>query len=138
MAAVVLIFANNYLFAQNILEMKNSVDSTYGYLINNPIKIKQGNRNKTTERVKLFFDYLRTFDGQKLLLLWIESHQNPNFNSKKRTLKYRTGMPVNGNLGLLDKFVFITEKTKDTLGLFVDVYNKSTIEIPIGLKIETK
>ena len=47
-------------------------------------------------------------------------------------------MPVGGNLGLLDKYVFVTSNTKDTVKLFVDIYSKGELMVPIGLKFEPK
>lgn len=134
---IFLFLGGGSLFAQEFYQMKNASDSTYGYSIDNPIKIKKGNNIKTLKRTEVFLNYLKTNDDKKLLLLWRDSYRNPNFDSEKWTLKYRTGRPVNGNNGILDKYVFVIENTRDTVSLFVDIYNKSNIEIPVGLKIDT-
>jgi hypothetical protein len=64
---------------------------------------------------------------------------NPNFKKPLINLYDRTtGMPINGKLGLLDKYVFLTSSTKDTVTLFVDIYNKGDLMLPVGLKYEKK
>jgi len=47
-----------------------------------------------------------------------------------------TGMPMNGKLGLLDQYYFLTSEKKDTLTIYVDIYNKGELKIPKGLKIQ--
>jgi hypothetical protein len=45
-------------------------------------------------------------------------------------------MPLSGNLGLLDKYFFLTTEKKDTVIIYIDIYNKGELKIPKGLKIK--
>jgi hypothetical protein len=45
-------------------------------------------------------------------------------------------LPISGKLGILDKYVFLTSVTRDTVILFVDIYNKGRLQLPVGLKYE--
>jgi hypothetical protein len=62
---------------------------------------------------------------------------NPTYKEPSIRINNRfTGMPISGKSGLLDKYVFLTSNTMDTISVFVDIYNKGTLMIPIGLKYE--
>ena len=61
---------------------------------------------------------------------------DPNHKRSKTQLTNRyTGMPLSGKLGLLDKYYFVTAGKRDTLSIYIDIYNKGELQIPKGLKI---
>jgi hypothetical protein len=65
--------------------------------------------------------------------------KNPTYKKPKIQLRNRfSGMPLSGKLGLLDKYVFLTSATKDTVRISVDIYNKGTLMLPIGVKYEER
>lgn len=126
-------------YSQKLSEAKPSNDSTFGYTSQNPIKLKAGNYNKSMDFSISYLKQLKTEDGQHLVLIRRGSVEDPNQSQKKPLLVNRyTGMPLNGKLGILDKYQFVTEQTKDTLTLFVDIYNKGELLIPKGLKLGDK
>lgn len=132
---VVLIFSVLNSRCQNFFDLKEALDSTYGYSNQNPIKIRVGNQNKSLEYSIRFLQQLMTADGQNLLFFWRGSVSDPNY--KQPLLRNRfTGMPLNGKLGILDKYIFITETKKDTIILYIDVYNRGKLQIPQRLKLK--
>lgn len=41
---------------------------------------------------------------------------------------------MNGKLGILDVYEFLTSVKGDTIKIFVDVYNKGDLFLPMGLR----
>ena len=114
-----------------------STDSTYGYTDKNPLKMKKGNQGKSIDYSIVFLKNLRTTDNQKLELVQRFTVDDPNHVRPKTQLTNRyTGMPISGKLGLLDKYYFVTAEKRDTLTIYVDIYNKGELKIPKGLKIK--
>ena len=112
-----------------------STDSSYGYTAQNPLKQKKGNQGKSINNSYIFLSGLKTYDNQALKFLSRATIDNPNYKEPAIKINNRyTGMPISGKLGLLDRYVFLTANTKDTLTIFVDIYNKETLLLPIGLK----
>jgi len=112
-----------------------SKDSSYGYSAESPILLKRGNPKRSIQNSKMFLSRLRTDDNQTLNIIAIATVISPNHKEPKIKLTNRyTGMPLNGDPGILDKYIFVTSRTKDTIGLYVDIYNKGDIKIPLGLK----
>lgn len=126
-------------YSQKYSDAKAAVDSTFGFTSQNPIKLKNGNYNKSLQYSVGYLKQLKTEDGQQLILIRRGSVEDPNHSQKNPLLVNRyTGMPLNGKLGILDKYQFVTEKTRDTLTLFVDIYNKGELLVPNGLKLGDK
>jgi hypothetical protein len=125
----------NSLRAQNdFSKLTNSVDSSYGYTAQNPVKLKKGDQVKSIKNSYHYLSGLKTQDSQSLNLLYRSSLQNPNFKEPAIRLTYRySGMPV-GNLGILDRYVFLTSNTKDTIVIYIDIYGKGELKLPVGLK----
>jgi hypothetical protein len=114
-----------------------STDTTYGYSAKNALKLKKGNQGKSLTNSYNFLEGLRTQDNQTLKLLYRSTIDDPNYKEPAIKINNRyTGMPISGKLGLLDKYVFLTSNKKDTVTLYVDVYNKGDLYIPVGLKYE--
>ncbi len=133
-----LIFCTKSIYAQNdFTKLQQSTDSTFGYTTGNPIKLKKGNQAKSIQYTHRFLAGLKTNDNQALTLLSRSStsysaYQKPIIQIKDKT----TGMPLSGKLGMLDKYVFITANTKDTITIYIDIYNKGELFLPAGLKYE--
>ena len=119
--------------------MKNATDTTYGYTAQNALRLKKGNQEKSVAYYQKFLSGLKTHDNQSLELLFIATVNDPNYKQPAIKINNRfTGMPISGKLGLLDKYVFLTSNTKDTVKVFIDLYNKGTLRLPIGLKYEER
>lgn len=118
--------------------LKNATDTTYGYIAQNALRLKKGNQEKSVAYSHKFLSGLKTHDNQSLELLFIATVNDPNYKQPAIKINNRfTGMPISGKLGLLDKYVFLTSK-KDTVKVLIDLYNKGTLMLPIGLKYEER
>lgn len=114
-----------------------STDSTYGYSQQNPLKLKKGNQGKSIINSEMFLSGLKTQDNQSLTYIYRTTVNDLQYKEPKIKLTNRyTGMPLGSKLGLLDRYVFLTSNTKDTLKLYVDIYNKGALMLPMGLKYE--
>ena len=130
-------FGINSYGQNNFSKLLSSTDSTYGYTAINPLKLKKGNQQNSITNSIIFLKGLKTQDGQALTLLFRVSTSDPNYKEPAIRLQNRfTGLPVGGKLGILDKYVFLTSTKKDTVTLFVDIYNKGSLMLPIGLKYD--
>ena len=135
-----LIFFSTIVYGQKgFSKLKSSTDSTFGYTNLNPLKLKKGNQGKSIDNSYTFLSGLKTIDNQTLTLLFRSTTKNPTYKEPSIRINNRfTGMPISGKLGLLDKYVFLTSNRKDTVTLFVDIYNKGDLFLPVGLKYEQK
>ena len=138
LATIPALFIATWTFGQSdISKLINSTDSTYGYTATNPLKMKKGNQGKSIGYSIEFLKSLRTADNQKLELIQRFTVDDPNRVRPKTQLTNRyTGMTLSGKTGLLDKYNFVTTGKRDTLTIYVDIYNKGELKIPKGLKIK--
>jgi hypothetical protein len=113
---------------QNFNKLTNSTDSTYGYSPYNPLKLKKGDPAGSIKNTREFLLGLKTNDGQELELLGRSSMGDPNFKEPKIMLEKL------GKGGILDRYTFLTSNTKDTIRLYVDIYHKEKLMVPVGLK----
>ena len=134
---VLLLFAKLSFGQKDFSKLSVSLDSLYGYNDQNPIKLKKGNQKKSIDNTYKFLSGLKTTDNQSLKLLFRETVDNSNYIEPIINIRNKyDGMPINGKLPFLDKYVFLTSNTKDTLKLYVDIYNKGELLVPVGLKYE--
>ncbi len=131
-----LIFCSKNSYGQkDFTKLTTSIDSTLGYTAENPLKLKKGNQQKSIDNSYKFLSGLRTLNNQTLTLLFRTSISDPAYTKPAIRINNRhTGVPINGKLGILDKYVFLTSNTKDTITLFIDIYNKGSLFLPVGLK----
>ena len=136
--AIIGLLVTTLMFGQsNFSKISVSTDSTYGYTDGNPLRMKKGNQEKSMGYSIDFLKILRTEDDQKLELIQRFTVDDPNYvRSKTQLVNRYTGMPISGKLGLLDKYYFVTMEKRDTLIIFVDIYNKGELKLPKGLKIK--
>ena len=119
----------NLSFGQNFSKLKQSTDSSYGYSDNNPLKLRKGDPVGGISNSKKFLQGLRTEDGQELTIVSRGGVNDPNYKEKPG------GIAANlGDGGVLDKYELITSVTKTKIILYVDIYHKGGLMIPIGLK----
>lgn len=108
--ATLLLLAKASFGQKEFLNLQTSADSSYGYTAQNPLRLKKGNQQKSMEYSYNFLGGLRTQDGQTFKLLYTATTDNPNYKEPKIKLRKRyTGMPLSGNLGLLDKYVLLRQ-----------------------------
>ncbi len=133
-----LLLQQNYSFAQDSKkQIPVSTDSTYGYSSANPLKLKKGDLTKSLENSFGFLKGLKTQDGQSLDYYARSSIHDPSYKDPIIKLSNRvTGAPITGKGGILDNYIFVTSISKDTIRIFVDVYHKGDLKIPVGLKYE--
>lgn len=116
-------------FAQNFKRLKSSGDSTYGYSINNPLKFGKGDPVEAVGSSKKFLEGLKTADNQDLKVWRRTSVVDPNFKEPPGGLAESLGKG-----GVLDRYQLVASVTKDTLVLYIDIYQKGKLMIPLGLK----
>lgn len=141
----ILLIAINFFFLspeklhaqKDFAKLLPAADSSFGYTAENPVKLKKGNQEKSIENTHKFLGGLKTTDNQTLILLARSSVRNPGYKKPVIQITDRTtGMPLSGKLAMLDKCIFITSNTKDTVTLYVDIYNKGELFLPVGLKYD--
>lgn len=111
-------------------KLPSATDSTYGYTNTNPIRLKKGNTEKSIMQEMNYLSGLTTKDKQHLVLLHRSAVANPGYKEPLLRDLY------NSKGGVLDKYVFLTANTKDTITLFIDIYSKGTLMLPAGLMYE--
>ena len=133
---ILLLLVSGYVSGQqSFLDLPNSSDSSFGYSITNPLNLKRGKKSKSIDYTVSFLKGLRTKDDQNLLLVQRTIAIDTNFKLSFFTpINRSTGLPLNGKTGILDKYVFVTSNTTDTVTIFVNIYRKERVEIPMGLK----
>jgi hypothetical protein len=122
---------------KDFTKLTTAADSSFGYTAENPLKLKKGSLSKSIDNTYKFLFGLKTLDNQSLTLLFRTSLSDPAYKEPGIKINSRqTGLPLSGKLGILDKYVFLTSTTKDSIILFVDIYNKGSLFLPAGLKYE--
>jgi hypothetical protein len=122
---------------QPFRNLPNATDSTYGYSGMNPIRLRKGNTEKSILQQMNYLSGLTTADRQRLVLLSHSSVADPGSKEPFINVNDRfSKSPANASTRVLDKYVFLTADTKDTITLFIDIYNKGEVMLPVGLKYE--
>jgi hypothetical protein len=120
-----LIFLSSWCFGQpDFSDIPVSTDSTYGYTDTNPLKMKKGNPGKSIGYSYDFLSGLTTPDNRSLRFVQRSTVENPKNNEPKS----------NASSQQLDQYIFVTHDKKDTLTIYVDIYRKADLLIPLGLK----
>lgn len=111
-----------------------SMDSTYGYTDENPLRLKKGNPGESIGHSYDFLHGLRTHDDQKLKFVKRITVDNPNYKRPNVQSKGpHTGTPIIEKGNKLDKYIFLTSGNKDTVIIYVDVHRRGDLKIPMGL-----
>lgn len=119
----------NVSYGQNFAKLPSSTDSTYGYSAYNPLKFKNSDPVKNVGESKKFLKGLKTENDQELIMLGRSGVGDPNFKEPAGGI-----FESLGEGGILDKYKFVTYETKDTITLYVDIYHKGKLKVPVGLK----
>jgi len=137
---LLLFFINGRLFAQltktsvvkapkEFYTLKSAIDSTYGYIINNPIKVKVKDSLSTQKMIYDLCFWFVTLDGENLLLIQSDTKYIQKSKSKKRNTRAEI-IPI-------EEFMLQTEHSSKPITLYFDTNTEDEIQIPIGLKIDT-
>ncbi|AOZ98729.1 MULTISPECIES: hypothetical protein [Flavobacterium] len=115
-----------YINDDTYLLTETAVDKTYGYDKSNPIKVGGARENSGPRNERRFLNALF----------------GPN--DKKMTY-YRAGSccafkTPNGfsNIGMLDRYRITEIGSKDTLDIYINMYDTGDLKIPVGLKAKEK
>ncbi len=107
-----------------------ATDSTYGYTDTNPLRMKKGNFGESIGYSYDFLTGLSTTDDQTLKFVQRHTVDNPQYGD--------SGAPgasgAQKNRDELDKDIFVTSREKDTVTIYVDIYRRGDLRIPVGLK----
>ncbi|MBO9730879.1 MAG: hypothetical protein J7623_19725 [Chitinophaga sp.] len=118
-------------YAQRAFQkLSAATDSTYGYASTNPIKLKNGSVERSILEEMNYLSGLTTTSKEHLVLVKRSSVLSPGYDPP--LLKDR----FSSKSGLLDKYVFLTANTNDTITLFIDIHNRGDVMVPVGLTYE--
>jgi hypothetical protein len=128
------VVSNTKLFS----EVQITDDLTYGYTIEKPITIKNGDPQNSIRSSYYYLSRLRAESGNKLQLISRSSVINPNYREPAIPLYNRyTGQPLTQGEGMMiDLYVLVPENESDTIRLYINSYKKDEIKVPVGLKFE--
>lgn len=110
-------------------------DDTYGYTVSNPLRLKKGGVSKSLQYSLEFLKCLKTEDDQKLELVKDTSFLNPYY----KPVVFdggRNGIKYEGKYRMIDQYIFVSSVTRDTITIYVDIYESKPLFIPMGLKYE--
>lgn len=112
------------------LKLSAATDSTYGYASTNPIKLKNGNVERSILEEMNYLSGLTTAGKEHLMLVKRSTVLSPGYEPPLLKDHFST------RSGLLDKYVFLTANTNDTITLFIDIHNRGDVMLPVGLTYE--
>lgn len=99
---------------------ETSTDASYGYSKDNPIKVGGFDKGPANER-----NYLKSLTGPNGEKIWFErSGSCCNFETKNSPF----------GAGLLDIYKVTYENKKDTITLYINMYDKAKLKAPVGFK----
>lgn len=114
---------------KELLGIKNSTDSSYGYTINNPIKVKRKDSLSTQQMIFDLCFWFKTVEGEEILLIQSDTKYIQKSKNQKRNRRAET-IPI-------EEFLLETEQSSKPITLYFDTNTEDEIKIPIGLKIDT-
>ncbi len=99
-----------------------TTDSTYGYSKENPIKVGGNSNGPTNQR-----NYLNSLSGPNgETLIYKRSGSCCQFETKNSSY----------GMGMLDIYKVTYEGKKDTVSLYINMYDKETLKSPVGFKFK--
>lgn len=118
---VELIDDNTYLLVEE------SVDKTYGYEASNPIKVGGVHDNTGPINERRFLNALYGHDNKKMIYFRAGS-----------CCPFKTPNGFIENTGMLDRYRITEIGSKDTLDIYINMYDTGDLKIPVGLKAKEK
>ncbi len=127
-------------YGQSRSTLTKAIDQSYGYSLDNPLKMKRGNAGKSYDYFMAFLDRLTTEDGQKLVMLDHKTLKDADYVKPNLLIRdYQRGVfkkSVYGVSGLIERYRFVSETSKDTITLFVDFNSRDALQVPDKLKLK--
>jgi hypothetical protein len=124
-------------FQKLFLSIKPSEDKSYGYTLENPIKIGYySNWEKSTDAALFFLSKLKK-NNHPLRLIMHYSMGRPQNLQPNNNIPLRFG-GQNNLQNIIDRYDLILKGTSDstTVVLYFDVILKDELQIPIGLEFD--
>lgn len=101
---------------------ETTTDSTYGHSKENPIKVGGNSNGPANER-----NYLNSLSGPNgEQVTYKRSGSCCHFETKNSSL----------GMGMLDIYRVTYEGKKDTVSLYINMYDKATLKSPVGFKFK--
>ena len=116
--------------------LSESVDPTYGYTAENPIRIGYYGSRGSIEASYAYLSCLRGPNGEPLQLLVRMTVEDP-INPMAKPWPPRAFDPGLSS-GLLDAYQLAVLGTRDTVFVYMDVYHKGPMMVPKGLSYACK
>lgn len=108
--------------ATNPKTQETNEDTTYGYSENNPIKVGGDTSGPANER-----KFLNSLSGP--------NGESVTFNRAGSCCHFETRNSSYG-MGMLDIYKVTYEDKKDTVSLYLNMYDKEKVKAPIGFKFK--
>lgn len=109
------------------LLVDKSVDSTYGFIESNPIKVGGSKESSGPLNERRFLNALLGPNGEDV-----------HYNRKGSCCHFKTPNGMFNNTGLLDVYSVYWKGSKDTLNIYINMYDKGDLLIPVGFTAKTK
>lgn len=108
-------------FKRSVSNQSSGESSTYGYTEENAIKVGGLREGPTLQR-----RYLNSLTGP--------NGEKVSFNRMGSCCPFLTPNALFGNSGLLDRYAVTYEGKKDTVTLYLNIYDQAPLETPVGFK----
>jgi len=116
-----------YLNENTYLLTETANDKTYGYEKSNPIKVGGVNENSGPRNERRFLNALLGPNGEEV-----------KYYRDGSCCAFKTPNGIIDNYGMLDKYRISWKGNKDTLDIFINMYDKENLKIPMGLTAKKK
>jgi hypothetical protein len=104
-----------------------STDKTYGYKESNPIKVGGSNESSGPRNERRFLNALLGPNGETV-----------SYSRAGSCCPFKTPNGMINNAGMLDRYLVTWDGSKDTVDIFINMYDKGDLLIPVGFTAKTK
>lgn len=109
------------------LLVDKSLDNTYGYKETNPIKVGGVHDQSGPLNERRFLNALSGPNGEKL-----------QYYRAGSCCHFKTPNGLFDNTGMLDRYCVFWAGSKDTLSIYINMYDEGDLLIPVGFTAKTK
>jgi hypothetical protein len=106
---------------------ETTTDKTYGYTEKNAVKVGGDRDNNGPKNERRFLNALLGPNGEPVT--YFRAGSCCNFKTPNGTIN---------NMGLLDRYRVSWEGSKDTVNLYLNMYDKGNLQIPVGFTAKKK
>lgn len=104
------------------LLVEQTDDGTYGYKRSNPVKVGGSNESSGPRNERRFLNALLGPNGEEI-----------RYFREGSCCVFKTPNGLIDNSGMLDKYRISWVGSKDTLDIYINLYDKGDLKIPVGL-----